>query len=196
MKELEIIADFLEHHLFSFILFIFALIFFSEKLFGTLSHLQEHFGIETKWSLEKKNQKELVTQHTKTLKQLADILDKQSKDIQVIKDMMREQAQLLCDQNSSMERLFEHTAELATKIDEGMLSDEALKEGLAALLRDRIKQAHKYYTEEVKEISPTALENIKEMFDVYSKRLHENGVGEKMFKEIEALPLKQQVSLF
>src|SRR5699024_4247782 len=98
--------------------------------------------------------------------------------------------QLLCDQNASMDRLFEHTAELASKIDEAMLSDEALREGLAALLRDRIKQAHKHYVEGVREISPTALENIREMFKVYNKKLHENGIGEKMYKEIEALPLK------
>lgn len=190
MAELQIILEFLERHLFSFILFLFALLIASEKLFGTLSHLQEYMGFETKWSLEKKHQKEIIEQHALMLDKLTDILNNQTQDIQVIKDMMREQAQLLCDQNASMDRLFEHTAELANKIDEAMLSDEALREGLAALLRDRIKQAHKHYVEGVHEISPTALENIREMFKVYNEKLHENGIGEKMYKEIEALPLK------
>ncbi len=197
MSDLQIIVDFLERHFFSFLLFIFSLVFFSEKLFGTLSKLQDFLGFETKWSLEKKHQKEVIDHHTEMLDKLTAILDTQIKDInnqtqdiQVIKDMMKEQAQLLCNHKEDMERLFEHTAELTKKIDTATLIDEALKDGLASLLRDRIKQAHRYYVEQKKEISATGLENIREMYLVYHDRLHENGVGKKMYEEIKALPIK------
>ncbi|MFR2774893.1 MAG: hypothetical protein ACLTBR_03590 [Anaerostipes sp.] len=197
MSEFQIILDFLQQHIFSFLLFIIALLFFSEKFFGTLSHLQKFFGFETRWSLEKKHQKEIIDRHTEMLDKLTTIMDNQSQDIQVIKDMMREQAQFLCNQKVSMEELFEHTAELAKKIsvlteniDNATVLDEALKDGLAALLRDRIKQAHRYYVEHEKEISATGLENVTEMFSVYYYKLHENGVGKKMYEEIKALPIK------
>lgn len=55
----------------------------------------------------------MIDKHTETLDKLTQILSNQNKDIQVIKDMMREQAALLTDQKVGMERLFAHTAELA-----------------------------------------------------------------------------------
>ena len=135
----------------------------------------------------------MIDKHTETLDKLTQILSNQNKDIQVIKDMMREQATLLTDQKVGMERLFAHTAELAKKLDDACVIDVALSEGVAAMLRDRIKQAHRYYKQKGC-ISPTGLENINAIYKVYHDQLHQNGVGEKMYKEIKALPIKDEES--
>lgn len=200
MSELETIVKFLSQHGSALIVFIFALLLFLDKFFDVTSKLNEKFGFETRASLEKKHQKEVIEQqrlmidkHTETLDKLTQILDNQNKDIQVIKDMMREQAALLTAQKVSMERLFAHTAELAQKLDDACVMDVALSDGVAAMLRDRIKQAHRYYKQKGC-ISPTGLENINAIYKVYHDQLHQNGVGEKMYKEIKALPIKDEES--
>lgn len=181
-------------------MFVFAVLLFADKIFDVTSKLNEKFGFETRASLEKKHQKEVIEQqrlmidkHTETLDKLTQILSNQNKDIQVIKDMMREQAALLTDQKVGMERLFAHTAELAKKLDDACAMDVALSEGVAAMLRDRIKQAHRYYKQKGC-ISPTGLENINAIYKVYHDQLHQNGVGEKMYNEIKALPIKDEES--
>ncbi len=201
MAELETILNFVGDHGGALVIFIFALLIFLEKLFGTISNLNERFGIETKRSLERKQQKEIleqqklvIAQHTQALDKLTELLDNQRKDMQVIKDLMKEQAQMFNDQKTNMERLFKHTAELAHKLDAATVLDEGLTDGVACLLRDRLKQAHKYYVKNEKQISATALENISEIFNVYSKKLHKNGVGEKMYNEIKQLPIKDEES--
>ena len=200
MSELETIIKFLSQHGSALIVFIFALLLFADKIFDVTSKLNDKFGFETHASLEKKHQKEVIEQqrimiekHTETLDKLTQILSNQNKDIQVIKDMMREQATLLTDQKAGMERLFAHTAELAKKLDDACVIDVTLSEGVAAMLRDRIKQAHRYYKQKGC-ISPTGLENINAIYKVYHDQLHQNGVGEKMYKEIKALPIKDEES--
>ena len=200
MSELETIVKFLSQHGSALVVFIFAVLLFADKIFDVTSKLNDKFGFETHASLEKKHQKEVIEQqrvmidkHTKTLDKLTQILSNQNKDIQVIKDMMREQATLLTDQKAGMERLFAHTAELAKKLDDACVIDVTLSEGVAAMLRDRIKQAHRYYKQKGC-ISPTGLENINAIYKVYHDQLHQNGVGEKMYKEIKALPIKDEES--
>lgn len=196
----NIIINFLSQHGSALVVFIFAVLLFADKIFDVTSKLNNKFGFETHASLEKKHQKEVIEQqrlmidkHTETLDKLTQILSNQNKDIQVIKDMMREQATLLTDQKAGMERLFAHTAELAKKLDDACVIDVALSEGVAAMLRDRIKQAHRYYKQKGC-ISPTGLENINAIYKVYHDQLHQNGVGEKMYKEIKALPIKDEES--
>lgn len=196
----NIIINFLSQHGAVLTVFVFAVLLFADKIFDVTSKLNEKFGFETRASLEKKHQKEVIEQqrlmidkHTETLEKLTQILSNQNKDIQVIKDMMREQAALLTDQKVGMERLFAHTAELAKKLDDACVIDVALSEGVAAMLRDRIKQAHRYYKQKGC-ISPTGLENINAIYKVYHDQLHQNGVGEKMYKEIKALPIKDEES--
>ena len=77
MNELETIIKFLSQHGSALIVFIFALLLFLDKFFGTVSNLIERFGIETKATLERKHQKEviekqeeIIRQHTKTLAKL------------------------------------------------------------------------------------------------------------------------------
>ena len=38
------------------------------------------------------------------------------------------------------------------------------------------------------------LQNINAIYKVYHDQLHQNGVGEKMYKEIKALPIKDEES--
>lgn len=198
MNELETIIDFLAEHGSALVVFIFAVLLFLDKFFGTVSNLTERFGFETKASLEKKHQAEvikkqekIIEKHTETLAKLTEILDNQNKDVQDIKKMISEQANMLSEQKVNMNRLFEHTAELAQKLDEACGTDEVLANGVAAILRDRIKQAHRYYKEKGG-ISPTGLENIEAIYKVYHDQLHQNGVGEKLYNEIKALPIKDE----
>ena len=125
MSELETIVKFLSQHGSALIVFIFALLLFLDKFFGTVSNLIERFGIETKATLERKHQKEviekqeeIIRQHTKTLAKLTEILDNQNKNVQEIKKMVSEQAEMLSEQRVNMNRLFQHTAELAQKLDD------------------------------------------------------------------------------
>ena len=136
-------------------------------------------------------QEEIIRQHTETLAKLTEILDNQNKNVQEIKKMVSEQAEMLSEQKVNMNRLFQHTAELAQKLDDACGTDTALVNGVAALLRDRIKQAHKYYKDKGG-ISPTGLENIEAIYVVYHDQLHQNGVGEKMYNEIKALPIRNE----
>lgn len=198
MNELETIIDFLAEHGSALVVFIFAVLLFLDKFFGTVSNLTERFGFETKASLEKKHQaevikkqEEIIEKHTETLAKLTEILDNQNKDVQDIKKMISEQANMLSEQKVNMNRLFEHTAELAQKLDEACGTDEVLANGVAAILRDRIKQAHRYYRQQGG-ISPTGLENIEAIYRVYHDQLHQNGVGEKLYNEIKALPIKDE----
>ena len=198
MNELETIIQFVSHNGSALILFAFALLLFLDKFFGTVTNLIERFGIETKASLEKKHQKEVLAQqkeviekHTETLSKLTEILDNQNKEIQEIKKMIEEQGSMLSEQRVNMERLFSHTAELAQKLDDACDTDSVLAEGVAAILRDRIKQAHRYYKGKGG-ISPTGLENIEAIYIVYHDQLHKNGVGEKLYKEIKELPIKDE----
>ena len=198
MNELETIIQFASHNGSALLLFVFALLLFLDKFFGTVSNLIERFGIETKASLEKKHQKEVLTQqkemiekHTETLSKLTEILDNQNKEICEIKQMIEEQGTMLSEQRVNMERLFSHTAELAKKLDDACDTDSVLAEGVAAILRDRIKQAHRYYKGKGG-ISPTGLENIEAIYIVYHDQLHKNGVGEKLYNEIKALPIKDE----
>lgn len=198
MSELETIIDFLSQHGSALVVFIFALLLFLDKFFGTVSNLTERFGIETKSTLERKHQaevikkqEEMIEKHTETLAKLTEILDNQTKDVQDIKKMISEQADMLSEQKVNMNRLFQHTAELAQKLDEACGTDEVLANGVAAILRDRIKQAHRYYKDKGG-ISPTGLENIEAIYKVYHDQLHQNGVGEKLYNEIKALPIKDE----
>lgn len=203
MTELDIILKFLTQHGSALVVFIFALLIFLEKFFGTVTNLNDRFGFETKKSLEQKNQKELINQqkvlveqHTASLDKLTRILDEQNKDIQVIKDLMKEQANMFCDQKTDMEQLFKNTTSFSDRLDTMSIKlekacdlDKILEEGVVAILRDTIEQAHRYYMPKGY-ISTTGLENISAIYHVYSDKLHENGVGEKMYNEIRSLPIR------
>lgn len=198
MNELETIIQFISTNGVTFILFICAALLFLDKFSDVINHLISKSGIETKASLEKKHQKEVLTQqkemiekHTETLTKLTEILDNQNKEICEIKQMIEEQGTMLSEQRVNMDRLFAHTAELAQKLDDACNTDSVLAEGVAAILRDRIKQAHRYYKGRGG-ISPTGLENIEAIYIVYHDQLHKNGVGEKLYNEIKALPIKDE----
>lgn len=198
MNELETIIQFLSQHGSALVVFIFAVLLFLDKFFGTVSNLTEKFGIETKASLERKHQadvikkqEQIIEKHTETLEKLTEILDNQTKDVQDIKKMIAEQAKMLSEQKINMNRLFAHTAELAKKLDDACGTDEVLANGVAAILRDRIKQAHRYYKGKGR-ISPTGLENIEDIYIVYHDQLHQNGVGEKLYNEIKELPIQDE----
>ena len=89
MSELETIINFLSQHGSALVVFIFAVLLFLDKFFGTVSKLIGYLGLETKASLEKKHQKEviekqeeIIRQHTETLAKLTEILDNQNKNVQ------------------------------------------------------------------------------------------------------------------
>lgn len=194
----NIITNFLSQNGTTLIVFVFAIMLFADKFFDITTKLNGRFGFETNASLAKKHQaevikkqEEIIEKHTETLAKLTEILDNQTKDVQDIKKMISEQANMLSEQKVNMNRLFEHTAELAQKLDEACGTDEVLANGVAAILRDRIKQAHRYYKEKGG-ISPTGLENIEAIYKVYHDQLHQNGVGEKLYNEIKALPIKDE----
>lgn len=198
MNELETIISFLSQHGSALVVFIFALLLFVDKFFGTVSKLIEWFGLETKTTLERKHQKEviekqkeMIEKHTETLAKLTEILNNQNKEVCEIKQMIEKQGAMLNEQRVNMERLFSHTAELAQKLDDACDTDSILADGVAAILRDRIKQAHRYYKNKGG-ISPTGLENIESIYIVYHDQLHKNGVGEKLYKEIKELPIKDE----
>lgn len=198
MNELETIISFLSQHGSALVVFIFALLLFLDKFFGIVSDLIERFGIETKATLERKHQKEviekqkeMIEKHTETLAKLTEILNNQNKEVCEIKQMIEKQGGMLNEQRVNMERLFSHTAELAQKLDDACDTDSVLADGVAAILRDRIKQAHRYYKNKGG-ISPTGLENIESIYIVYHDQLHKNGVGEKLYKEIKELPIKDE----
>ena len=60
MNELETIIQFLSQHGSALVVFIFAVLLFLDKFFGTVSNLTEKFGIETKASLERKHQADVI----------------------------------------------------------------------------------------------------------------------------------------
>lgn len=191
MSELETIIEFISENGAAFILFVCATLLFLDKISDVVNHLISKLGIETKASREKNEQKKIIEKHTETLAKLTEVLDNQNKDIQVVKDMMKEQATLLTEQRANMEKIFSRTAELAKKLDDACDTDSVLADGVAAILRDRIKQAHRYYKNKGG-ISPTGLENIEAIYIVYHDQLHKNGVGEKLYNEIKQLPIKDE----
>lgn len=65
---------------------------------------------------------------------------------------------------------------------------EAMKEGLLAMLRDRILQSCRYFIERGK-IDPLILENITKMHDSY-KTLGGNGLCDRQYAEVQKLPLE------
>lgn len=75
---------------------------------------------------------------------------------------------------------------LAKKFKEKAAEDEALKDGVQALLRDRIIQACDHYNER-ESVSIHGLENIENMYKAYHA-LGGNGAVTKMVGEIRNLP--------
>lgn len=65
---------------------------------------------------------------------------------------------------------------------------EHLQDGIRAVLRDRILQSCNHFIEKGS-ITPLALENITMMHDSY-KELHGNGLCDKQFEAVYALPIE------
>ena len=58
----NIIINFLSQHGAALTVFVFAVLLFADKIFDVTSKLNEKFGFETRASLEKKHQKEVIEQ--------------------------------------------------------------------------------------------------------------------------------------
>ena len=186
MEELRTLIHLASKHLADIIIIVFGLLVALDKVWGISSKIQNKFGIRTKSSMEREHNRKKIIEHEQNIKKQRELIE----NLMIkIDEQNEKQTAILENQNTQIERILEHTAVLSQSISEGSKVDEALSKGMAALLRDKIKQAHKYYMER-RYISPTGLENITEIYNVYYYKLHENGVGEKMFKEIKSLPLK------
>ena len=116
-------------------------------------------------------------------------IKRHEESITVLNKTVEEISKILAQQNNQIEQLLEQTANLANLLSKVNSVDDALVSGLQALLRDRLKQAHRYYTKQ-KEISVTGKDNIEEIFKVYHDKLGGNGVGVTLYEEIMALPTK------
>lgn len=186
MEELRLLIHLITKHLADFIIIMFGILLALDKVWGISSKIQNKFGIRTKSSIEREHNRTKIIEHEQNIKRQRELIE----NLMVkIDEQNEKQTAILENQNEQIERILKHTASLSQSILEINKVDEALTKGMAALLRDKIKQAHKYYIEK-QSISPTGLENITEIYKVYHDQLHENGVGEKMFKEIKNLPLK------
>lgn len=186
MEELRVLIHLITKHLADFIIIMFGILLALDKVWGISSKIQNKFGIRTKSSIEREHNRTKIIEHEQNIKRQHELIE----NLMVkIDEQNEKQTAILENQNEQIERILKHTASLSQSILEINKVDEALTKGMAALLRDKIKQAHKYYIEK-QSISPTGLENITEIYKVYHDQLHENGVGEKMFKEIKNLPLK------
>ena len=186
MEELRVLIHLITKHLADFIIIMFGILLALDKVWGISSKIQNKFGIRTKSSIEREHNRTKIIEHEQNIKRQRELIE----NLMVkIDEQNEKQTAILENQNEQIERILKHTASLSQSILEINKVDEALTKGMAALLRDKIKQAHKYYIEK-QSISPTGLENITEIYKVYHDQLHENGVGEKMFKEIKNLPLK------
>lgn len=186
MEELRVLIHLITKHLADFIIIMFGILLALDKIWGISSKIQNKFGIRTKSSIEREHNRTKIIEHEQNIKRQRELIE----NLMVkIDEQNEKQTAILENQNEQIERILKHTASLSQSILEINKVDEALTKGMAALLRDKIKQAHKYYIEK-QSISPTGLENITEIYKVYHDQLHENGVGEKMFKEIKNLPLK------
>ena len=186
MEELRVLIHLITKHLADFIIIMFGILLALDKVWGISSKIQNKFGIRTKSSIEREHNRTKIIEHEQNIKRQRELIE----NLMVkIDEQNEKQTAILENQNEQIERILKHTASLSQSILEINKVDEALTKGMAALLRDKIKQAHKYYIEK-QSISPTGLENITEIYKDYHDQLHENGVGEKMFKEIKNLPLK------
>ena len=186
MEELRVLIHLITKHLADFIIIMFGILLALDKVWGISSKIQNKFGIRTKSSIEREHNRTKIIEHEQNIKRQRELIE----NLMVkIDEQNEKQTAILENQNEQIERILKHTASLSQSILEINKVDEALTKGMAALFRDKIKQAHKYYIEK-QSISPTGLENITEIYKVYHNQLHENGVGEKMFKEIKNLPLK------
>lgn len=186
MNELQELIDLISKHLADTIIIVFGILIMLDKIWGVSSKIQNKVGMQTKYSIEKEQNRKKIAEHEESIQNQRKLIEDLMRKIN---DQNNKQTLILENQNQQIERILKHTASLSQSVLEGSKVDEALSKGMAALLRDKIKQAHKYYMER-QYISPTGLENITEIYNVYYYKLHENGVGEKMFKEIKSLPLK------
>lgn len=73
------------------------------------------------------------------------------------------------------------------KAEEESKEQALIKEGVLALLHDRVYQACQYHIQE-KQISVTDLHNLEYLYKGY-KGLGGNGTGEELYKRCKALPI-------
>ena len=86
-------------------------------------------------------------------------------------------------------RLNKRDQRLEMEAQEQQATNEALKEGMCAILRIKLIEQHDKWTE-AHYIPFYALENWDRMFSVY-KKLGGNGVVEQMCSEVKRLPVNQ-----
>jgi len=79
---------------------------------------------------------------------------------------------------------------LAKKIKAQRAEDKAVKDGLLALLHDRLYQACTHYLAQG-HIDVEALKNIEYMYDAYHA-LGGNGTGTELYMRVKALPIKDE----
>lgn len=87
--------------------------------------------------------------------------------------------------NKVDESIKEIKKELDNYIIKANATDEKLKLGIMSLARDRINQAHKYYTE-LGKIDRSSLESIESLYNSY-KELGGNGFVSDLIKDIRNL---------
>lgn len=75
---------------------------------------------------------------------------------------------------------------ISKKLKHAQAENEALKEGMKAILRDRLTQSHDYYIEKG-ECPLHALDNMMSMYNAYHT-LGGNGAVTQMMEEIRKLP--------
>ncbi len=76
-----------------------------------------------------------------------------------------------------------------TRLKKRFQEQEALKEGLIAILHDRLFQSCMYFLNK-EEITLSELKNIERMYKAYHK-LGGNGTGTELYERVMELPLKK-----
>lgn len=79
---------------------------------------------------------------------------------------------------------------LAKRIKEQEAEREAVKEGLLAILHDRLYQACQYYIKQGY-IDVAGLKNLEYLYSRYHT-LGGNGTGTELYNRVKALPIKQE----
>ena len=140
MEELRVLIHLITKHLADFIIIMFGILLALDKVWGISSKIQNKFGIRTKSSIEREHNRTKIIEHEQNIKRQHELIE----NLMVkIDEQNEKQTAILENQNEQIERILKHTASLSQSILEINKVDEALTKGMAALLRDKIKQAHK-----------------------------------------------------
>lgn len=87
---------------------------------------------------------------------------------------------------ASLSACYKH---LKKKLEKKNDENDALKDGIIALLHDRLFQSGMYFLSKG-EINVSELDNIRDMYEAYH-RLGGNGTGTEIFERVQELELKK-----